>query len=736
VVVALLQQGTWVISMKHMGSVWMSIGLIVVGATSCSFPQLAQLSDAGASDGTPGDDTGGDDAGGNDAGDGGVVDGGMLPVTLEVLAGDIGGSGNADGTGAAARFANPSGVAIDSGGNIYVADSTNSTIRKVTAAGVATTLAGTARLTGGVDGTGAAARFNLASGVAVDGAGNIYVADRFNHTIRKVTATGVTTTVAGTVGVAGSTDGTGTAARFNFPFGLAVDSAGNIYVADSNNHTIRKINTAGAVTTLAGAAGMFGSRDGTGTVARFNTPTGVAVDSVGTVYVADAGNHTIREVTTAGVTTTLAGVAGVPGGGDGTGTEARFDSPNGVAVDGAGTVYVADAGNHTIRKVTSAGVTTTVVGTAGMAGSTDATGAGARFDNPAAVAVDSAGTIYVADFFNHAIRKVNTAREARTLAGAASVAGGADGVGVLARFNSPLGVAAGGDGSVYVADRSNDTIRKVTSNGAVTTLAGTASMSGAADGTGAAARFNLPVGVAVDSSGNVYVGDRANHTIRKVTSAGVVTTLAGTAGMLGSSDGTGAAARFNLPSGMATDSVGNIYVADQGNHTIRKVSGAGVVTILAGTPGLSGSADGTGAAARFNLPSGVAVDNGGTIYVADQANHTIRKLTSTGVVTTLAGTAGMTGSTDGTGAAARFNAPMSVTVDSAGNIYVADTTNSTIRRVTPAGATTTIAGMAGSKGILPGPTARFASPSGLVIFGDSVFVSDANGILALRHGAQ
>jgi hypothetical protein len=233
------------------------------------------------------------------------------------------------------------------------------------------------------------------------------------------------------------------------------------------------------------------------------------------------------------------------------------------------------------------------------------------------------------------------------LAGTADLPGSMDGMGAVSRFNNPLGVAVDGAGNVFVADNGNDTIRKITPGGVVTTLAGTAGSSGSADGTGAAARFNKPFGVAVDGAGNVFVADYYNNTIRKITPSGVVTTLAGSAGLSGSADGTGAVARFN-PLGVAVDGAGNVFVADTSNNTIRKITPAGVVTTLAGTAGSSGSADGTGAAARFYGPMGVAVDGAGNVFVADNYD-TIRKITPAGVVTTLAGTAGWNGSADGTG---------------------------------------------------------------------------------------
>jgi sugar lactone lactonase YvrE len=539
--------------------------------------------------------------------------------------GKPGGVGTADGTSFVARFNMPQSVAVGADGNVYVADSNNSTIRKMTPAGVVTTLAGMAASQGSSDGTGSAARFNNPTGVAVDGSGNVYVADNYNGTIRKVTPSGVVSTLAGLAGTYGSSDGTGNAARFSQPFGIAVDGSGNVYVADE---CIRKVTPAGVVTTLAGRAGNSGSSDGTGSAAQFGILRGIAVDGDGNIYVADVGYSTIRKVTPAGVVTTLAG-SGSQGSSDGTGSVAQFYNPNGVAVDGSGNVYVADQYNSTIRKVTPGGVVSTLAGQAGPPGTF-----GSNF-------------------------------------------GSSDGTGSAASFSYPTGVAVDGSGNLYVADSTNNTLRMVTPGGVVSTLAGQAGNFGSSDGMGSAARFNNPNGVAVDGSGNVYVADPYNSTIRKVTPAGVVSTLAGQAGFfgIGSSDGTGSAARFNNPNGVAVDGSGNVYVADTGNSTIRKVTPAGVVSTLAGQAGSQGSSDGTGSAARFHNPNGVAVDGSGNVYVADSNNSTIRKMTSAGVVSTLAGQAGYIGSSDGTGSAAQFFNPLGVAVDGSGNVYVTDQFN-------------------------------------------------------------
>ena len=334
----------------------------------------------------------------------------------------------------------------------------------------------------------------------------------------------------------------------------------------------------------------------------------------------------------------------------------------------------------------SSGTVTTFAGTVGVAGDADGTGTSASFNQPYGVAVDASGNVYVADQFNHVIRKITSAGVVTTLAGTAGVIGNLDGTGAAASFNHPTGVAVDASGNVYVADKDNSVIRKITSAGVVTTLAGSAlGTSGFNDDpVGANALFDTPFGVAVDSTGNVYVSDTGNHVIRKITSAGAVTTLAGSAGTSGSSDDpVGANARFAGPQGIAVDASGNVYVGDYGNKIIRKITSAGAVTTLAGTARVDGAVDATGAAASFSTPNGVAVDSNGNVYVADSLNFTIRKITSAGVVTTLAGTAGVFGNLDGTGAAASFGSVYGVAVDALGTVYAADTSSHTIRKISP-----------------------------------------------------
>lgn len=631
----------------------------------------------------------------------------LLPVSLTAqvynpayvvthYAGDPNNPGSSDGGRISAHFWNPGGVAVDASGNMFVADTGSCTIRKVTPAGVVTTFAGTAGVVGSANGAGTAAQFNSPQGIAIDSKGVLYVADQFNNIIRKITPAGAVSTLAGKAGLFGSADGTGANARFNGPWGIALDAAGNVYVADSNNASIRKITPAGVVSTLV--------------TPQFEFPTGICLDSAGNIFVSEFDGETIRKITPAGVTTIFAGRFNISGSVNSTiGTNATFDQPQSLAIDSSNNIYVADANNHKIRKITSGAVVTTLAGSGGL-GATDATGTQASFGNPTGLGTDAAGNVFVTDNFTQLLRKVTSGGVVTTLAGDIDVQGTNDGPGLLATFFSPGDVVVDAGGNLYVADSDNNTIRKISAAGAVTTLAGLAGVEGTADGTGSAARFKGPEGVAVDKTGNVYVADTSSSTIRKITPAGLVTTFAGSPGQDGLVDGTGTAARFSFPENISIDKSGNLYVADTANSLVRKITSKGVVTTVP-TPGvvLSSIYD-------------VAVDSTGNIFVADAGNNRIVKISSTGVASVFAGN-GNFGSTDGTGTGATLGFPSGLAIDASNNVIFSDGGNNTIRRITPAGVVTTVAGnplnFGDSEGT--GPNATFDFPKGITIDSSGAF---------------
>ncbi|MEB3223684.1 MAG: hypothetical protein VKS61_16540 [Candidatus Sericytochromatia bacterium] len=573
-----------------------------------------------------------------------------------------GSPGSADGTGAAAGLDQPQGLALAPDGTLYVSESGFVTgghrIRKVSPAGVVTTLAGGAR--GWQDGAGAQARFSNPRGLALGPDGTLYVADQWNHRIRTVSPNGVVATLAGT-GSGGLTDGVGVGAALSYPTGVAWGPDGALYVADTGNRAVRRVTPAGVVTTVAGP--------GQGGEAPFADPVGIAVAGSGDVFVGDGA--VLRKVTPDGAVTLVAG--GAPGHRDGAPAHARFQALSGLAVAPGGGMVACDS-LGSVRRLTALLEVSTVAGIV----SEDGTGRGVVFSSPRGLRAEPGGALLLADTFAHRIRSVTPAGQVSTLAG--WDAGDADGAATDARLYRPEDAVRAPDGGLYIADTANHKIRRLTPGGEVVTVAGGAP--GFADGPGATAQFWTPKALALAADGTLYVADGDNHCLRKITfgSEGPqVSTLAGSApDGEGFADGVGPAARFAYPTGLALRPDGALYVADCDNHRLRVVTPDGTVTTLAGSePGL---ADGLGAAARFNEPVRVAVDPGtGLVYVSDQANHAVRRVTPEGHVRTIAG--GTEGLRDGVGASARFSRPAGLAVAPDGSLYVADEGNGVVRRL-------------------------------------------------------
>jgi uncharacterized protein (TIGR03437 family) len=609
---------------------------------------------------------------------------------LRVVAGNgfRGFSGDSGPAESSSLFA-PGGVAVDTAGNIYIADTLNHRIRRISG-GTITTFAGT-----GVPGSSGEgllatqAALNAPQSVAVDTSGTVYIADTQNHRVRKV-VNGTITTVAGT-GVRGFSGDGGPAvsAAVGSPQGLALDGSGNLYFADRDNQRVRKVPLgSGVISTLAGnGVASFSGDNGPAVSASLNSPRGVAVDRTGRVFVADTLNSRIRQVRPDGIIVTVAGSATRGFAGDGaSATNASLNLPQGLAVDALGNVLMADTGNNRVRALSVGGTISTLAGSGSFKFSGDGgPSTSATLNSPRGVISDSAGNLYVVDSANHRVRRINALGVITTLAGTGLPAFSGDGgAAVSAALNSPAAVAIDSVGNFYIADASNNRVRVVSVTGTINTLAGSGTGGFSGDnGPAIIANLNQPQGIAVDLAGNVYVADTGNHRVRKITPAGAISTVAGS-GIPGfSGDGApGTTAMLDTPTGLAVDGIGNLYIADSGNHRIRKLSPSGTISTVVGSGAAGSGGDGGPATtALLNSPRGVSVSSAGDLFIAEVSGHRIRKV-SGGTINTLAGkgVAGFEGD-GGLAANAILNQPFGVAVDSTGNAYIADTLNDRIRGV-------------------------------------------------------
>ena len=659
------------------------------------------------------------------------------------------GSGSDGGPAVLTPITRPIRIDFDGAGNLYLTDSDNDVIRKVAPQGVISTVAGKPGQFGfsGDGGPATNALLNFPIGVAVDGAGNIYICDNDNNRIRKVTAaTGVISTIAGN-GMAGfgGDGGPATAAQFNEPQNVAVDKDGNLYIADTNNHRIRKVNAGnGIISTVAGNGSPgFDGDGGPATAAQLAGPLNVSVDKDGNLIICDTGNDRVRKVTAAdGKITTIAG-KGVRGfGGDGgPATDALLFAPIGAIVDQAGALYFSDRGNHRVRKVSAgANIITTIagLGAAGFNGEGLASLASA-LNAPTGLAIDPAGNLYVGDRDNFRVRKLNqsvmndstpptvtitaptSAAIFLTTSGSLNLSGAAtDNVGVFqVRWSNDrggggvaLGAASWGVQNItLLAGLNNITVTAWDTNGASgqaslavmfnaarigSGFAGTGSPGDSGDGAAAIAARLSPFGLAVDASGNLLVSDDEAHRVRRITPGGTISAFAGSGALGASGDGAEATtAAMNVPQDIVVDAAGAVYISDSNNHRVRRVAPNGVITTYAGTGELGFSGDGGPATqARLFSPAGLALDSAGNLYIADSFNSRVRKVNaSTRVITTVAGNGLVGFSGDGGQAtAATFKLPFGVAVDKNGALYILDRFDNRIRRVGTDGVITTIAG--------------------------------------------
>ena len=782
-----------------------------------------------------------------------------LPTNIITTVAGNGGAGY-NGDGGAAVYTtldDAQGAVMDASGNLYIADTANNRIRKVDTNGIISTLAGrgpsypSSGRYSGDGGMAITADLNWPTGVAVDASGNMYIADNQNQRIRMVNTSGIITTVAGNGGKTYSGDGgAATNTSLNYPEGVALDALGNLYIADTGNSRIRKVDTNGIITTVAG--GSFGVDGGAATNASLNLPGCLAFDSAGSLYIADQGNGRVRKLDTNGIITTVAGNGiGTYAGDGGAAINASLYLPRAVNFDAFGNLYIADNGNSVIRKVDINGIITTVAGNGSKTYTGDGgTATNAGLDGPCSVTFDASGNLYITDSANNRIREVFLYASYPTLTLAGVGASNAGNYAVVVSGpcgsvtsavanltvqtpplitvqpdsqtalpgNSPLfSLSAAGSGPIdylwylagtnLVQSGTNSTLTlssvsaynagnytvvvsnaygSVTSqiatltvlgpllvttqpanqtampgsnasfsvtmadtgpctyqwqfngvnylNNIISTVAGNGARTYAGDG-GAAINASLyyPGGVALDASGNLCIADTSNQRIRKVDTNGNITTVAG--GGSGGDGGTATNASLQSPYGIAFDAAGNLYIADSSYNRIRKVGTNGIITTVAGNGRATYAGDGGLATnASLNGPRGVALDAAGGLYIADYANNRIRKVDTNGIIRTVAGSGGgVYGGYSGDGGPATYallGNPFGLAVDFAGNLYIGDFLNDRIRKVDTNGIITTVAGNGGMGFAGDGGTATNAelyAPRGVALdaCGD-LYIADCN----------
>ena len=586
-----------------------------------------------------------------------------------------------------ASLANPSAVAVDTNGNLFILDTWNNYIRKVDTNGIITTYAGIGMAYQGFSGDGGQAtnaRINLPQGgLAVDTSGNLFFADTYNSRIRKINASGIISTVAGGGGSLG--DGSAaTSAKLNNPTWVAIDTAGNLYIADTANFRIRKVNASGIISTIAGNGTQGYSGDGgNANTAKINQANGVSVDSKGNVFIADIGSHCIRKITNSIITTVAGnGTNGFSGDG-GFATNAYLAYPSSTVSDSAGNLFVVDSANNRIRKITN-GIISTVVGQA-VANNIQATNA--ALDVPWGLAIDQQGNLFITDYYNNVVRKMDANGMLSIVAGNGIPAFSGDGgAATNASLNRPNGVSVDLAGNLFISDYQNQRIRKIDTNGIITTVAGTGIAGYSADNVAATnSKLNRPYGVAVDGLGNLFVADRFNNRVRKIDTNGIITTYAGNGhSSLGSPDYNVAATSTAVsPYSVCLDATGNLYIGDS-NTSIRKVGTNGIITTIANQPANFGFSDDGYYAyfASLSFAFGMAVDSTGNLFISDLSNNRIRKIGTNGIINTIAGQSvqGFSGD-NGSANLATFSAPYGITLDAAGNLCFADSGNNRIRKL-------------------------------------------------------
>jgi trimeric autotransporter adhesin len=604
------------------------------------------------------------------------------------------------GPASEARLNHPYGITFDSEGSLYLSDTQNNRIRRIDSDGVITTYAGDGfsrelnqgRWAG--DGRQATeASFNLPLGIATDDHGNLFIADERNHVVRRVDPLGFVSTFAGEVGLGGYNDYFGDGfpafrANFNRPAGLAVGHADNLLIVDRVNNRVRNVDASGLLTSFAGDGfgwdrftGRFAGDGGPATLASFYRPAAVTLDSDGNVYISDTSNHRVRRIDQDGTVSTIAGSGGAGfSGDDGAASTASLHNPTGLLVDIDGSVLVADWNNDRIRRITPAGTIHTAIG----GGNGDGFSALlSTLDEPSDAVVTSEG-IVIAERSAHRIRLVQHDGRLRTIAGNGTTGFSGDGGHATeATLNRPSRLAVDRKGAIYFTDWGNKRVRRISRSGIITTVAGTGFAGILENGTSASEiDFASPIGIAIDLNGDLLIVDRTNDLLVRIDSDGILTRLAGTGDGGFTEDGVATESKLNRPEDVAVDQHGTIYIADTGNHRIRKLTADGNLVTVAGSEAGEGGDGSAATEAKLNFPRSLTVDGSGRIFVSDERNDRVRVISADGIMLTVAGNGTRGYGGDGLDSSqALLSAPRGLAIDTDGHLLIADTGNARLRRI-------------------------------------------------------
>ncbi len=738
---------------------------------------------------------------------------GTPSVLLSIIAGTGTQGTTVPGPATSSMLGGPNGVAVDSSGNLYIADYFNHVVQKVTPTGLLSIVVGNGTQGAPTPGSATSSMLSNAQSVAVDAAGNLYIADSDNAVVEKVTPSGILSIVAGT-GVPGApTSGDATHSMLRYPADVAVDSSGNLYIADYSNYVIEKVTPAGNLSIVAGTGNYGTPSPGSATSSRLNGPSGVAVDATGNLYIADSGNALVDKVDPSGALSIVAGngTSGAPTPGVGIGSMLGY--PEGLAVDPSGNLYIADFFNHVIEKLSPAGMLSIVAGTGTSGPPTPGPIGNSMLSGPNGLAVDATGNLYIADYDNAVVEKITPAVSisnlphsgavggsftptiATTGDGATSVVSSTNGVCTVSgstvtyvsvgtctliarvgvgtnytnaegsnqsftisrgmppmllsvvagtgtagtpapgpatssRLSNPRGVAVDSSGNLYLADTGYSVIEKVSPSGVLSIVAGTGTPGAPTPGLATSSKLNVPNGVAVDPSGNLYIADSGNSLVEKVTQAGVLSIVAGTGTSGIPTPGAATSSRLNSPSGLAFDASGNLYIADSDNHVIEKVTPGGVLSIVAGTGAYGTPIPGVATSSTLCFPNGIAVDGSGNLFIADADAHVIEKVTPAGALSIVAGTGLIGAPTSGPATNSRLSVPNGVVTDALGNLYIADADNHVIEKVTPGGVISVVVGTGSYGAPTPGiaTASKLSYPNGIGMDAvGNLFIADADG---------